>query len=74
MKHQVGAVHCAAAHGFVPQIAAQELNATQYGRQVRGASGGEIVDHAHAVPQREQTLDEVGPDEAGAPGDEGDRT
>jgi hypothetical protein len=53
VKHKLRPPHCVVAHVFVPQVAVQELDLTQNGREVLCVSRGEVIDYAQAVPQRE---------------------
>ena len=74
MEHQSGPPHCSPADGFVAQVIPQELDVAQDGCQVLELPGRQVVEHPHALTERQQAFDEMGPDEAGAPADEGDRT
>jgi hypothetical protein len=69
VEHHVHAVQGAAAHGRVLHVALDELRPGQRG-QVRAVARGQVVEHAHGVPQREQPLGDVRTDEPGAAGDE----
>src|SRR5206468_11628731 len=61
-----GGVHALVA----PQRSLDELDVALDVGEVVAVAGGEVVEHAHLVAALEQAADEIGADEAGAPGDQ----
>ena len=57
-------------HALVaPQLALDDLDVVEPD-EVAAVAGREVVEHAHLVAALEQAADEIGADEAGAPGDQ----
>ena len=52
------------------KIADLEVDSVRDVCQVLAISGRQVVDHTHLVTERQQAIDDVRADEAGAPGDE----
>jgi hypothetical protein len=73
MKDQLGSPHRTPAYPFVPQVPWYELDVAQDGCQVVWLPRRQVIHNAHPVPQREQALDQMRPDETGASSDECDR-
>ena len=59
MKYELYTLHRPAADVCVPQVTADEFDLVGDGRQVFGMARREVVDHPHAMTQREQPLDDV---------------
>jgi hypothetical protein len=53
-----------------PEVALDDLDVTPQRREVRAASGREVVEHSDIVAALEQRLDEIRADEPGAARDE----
>jgi hypothetical protein len=73
VEHDLYGLHGSTTRVLVPKIPPHKFHCPVAVPQVPLVARREIVDHAHPVPQGDEVLHEVRPDETSAAGDEGDR-
>src|SRR4051812_21134886 len=70
VKDKLHAFHRAGNNGHVGEIPHQELHALGYLTEILARSAREIVEHAHAVAARDESIDDVRANKSGAASDQ----
>ena len=69
MQDEVDSIACAAYRGKIAQVAFVQVDLRKDGGKIFAAAGGEVIQRAHIVSTRDESMREVRPDEACGTGD-----